>query len=71
MIRISDADIRRRIGGNIGNNVIIDFAVIRIQIQIHRDIGIQCLKIRDSFFVNIRLGFVGIIFRPEGDFVIS
>ena len=56
MVRIGDADIRGGIGGNIGDNVIIDSAVVRIQAQVYRNIGIKRLKVLNGFFVNIRLG---------------
>ena len=55
MIRVGDADIRRRLRRNIRNNVVVNFSVIRVQLQIDRNIRVECLKIRDRFFVNIRL----------------
>lgn len=55
MVRVGDADIRRRLRRNIRNNVVVNFAVIRVQLQIDRNIRVECLKIRDRFFVNIRL----------------
>ena len=65
MVRIGDADIRGGIGGNIGDNVIIDSAVVRIQAQVYRNIGIKRLKVLNGFFVNIRLGLVGIVFAQK------
>ena len=70
VIRVGDADIGCRIGGNIGNDIVVNFAVIRVQVQVYRDIGIQGFKICNGFLVDFRLGFVGIIFRPEGDLIV-
>ena len=72
MIRVGDADIRRRLRRNIRNNVVVNFAVIRVELQIDRNIRVECLKIRDRFFVNIRLTDVRVVFCPERDcFVVS
>ena len=65
MIRVGDADIRRRLRRNIRNNVVVNFAVIRVQLQIDRNIRVECLKIRDRFFVNIRLTDVRVIFAQN------
>ena len=65
MIRVGDADIRRRLRRNIRNNVVVNFAVIRVQLQIDRDIRVECLKILDRFFVNIRLTDVRVVFLPQ------
>ena len=71
MVRIGDAHIGGSIGCDIGDDIIVDTAVIGVKPQIHGDIGIQRLKIRNGFLVNIRLGHVGIILGPEGDLVIA
>ena len=65
MVRVGDADIRRRLRRNIRNNVVVNFAVIRVQLQIDRDIRVECLKIRDRFFVNIRLTVLFVSFFAQ------
>ena len=65
MIRIGNTYIGSRIGGNIGNHVIIDSAVIRIELERYLDVGIQLFKILNGLPVNIRLRLIGIIFSPE------
>ena len=71
VIRIGDADIGRGIGGNVGDHIIVYFPIIRIQTQIHPDIGIQRLEIIDCPFINPGLGLIGIVFGPESDFILS
>ena len=70
MIRVGDADIRRRLRRNIRNNVVVNFTVIRVELQIDRNIRVECLKIRDRFFVNIRLTDVRVVFCPERDLIL-
>ena len=67
IVRISDADIRRRVGGNIGNDIIIDLTVVRIQTHIDRHIRVQGFKIFDRLLIDPGLCLVGIIFRPESE----
>ena len=69
MVRIGDADIGRRLGGDVGDDIVVDLAVIRIKPQVYVDIGIQCLKVPDGLLINGRLADVRIIFRPESDLV--
>ena len=45
MVRISDTDIGRRVGGDVGNDIIVDLAVIRIQAHIYFDVGIDLLDL--------------------------
>ena len=71
MIRIGDAHIRRGIRSDVGNHVIIDLAVIRIQTQIHGDIRIKIFKILNRFLIDGRLVLIGVIFGPESDFIFS
>ena len=70
MVRISDTHIGRSIRRYIRDHIIINFAVIRIQPQIHRNIGIKSLEIRNCFLIDGCLGFVGIIFSPESNFIL-
>ena len=67
MVRIGDADVRRRVRGNIGQHIPVNLIVIRVQPHRDRDVGIQLLKVRDCFLVDLRLGLVGVILRPEND----
>ena len=62
MVRIGDADIGRGIGGNIGDDVIVYPAVVRIQAQVYRYVRIQVLEIRNGLIVNVGLSLVGIVF---------
>ena len=70
MVRVGDADIRRRVRGDVGDDVVINFSVIRIQLQIHRDVWVKGLKIGNCLLIDIGLGLVRIVFRPEGNLII-
>ena len=67
MVRISDTDIGRRVGGDVGNDIIVDLAVIRIQAHIYFDVGIDLLEVPDGLFINGSLGLVGIVLGPESE----
>ena len=71
VVGIGDAHVGSGFGGNIGDDIVIDAAVIGIKPQIDLDIGIQLLKIGDGLFINSYLGQVGVVFCPEGDLVLS
>ena len=49
---------------------VVDAAVVRVQLHRHRDVGIQGLEALDGLLVDLRLGLVGIVLRPEGDLVV-
>jgi hypothetical protein len=70
MVGIGNADVRGRIGSNIGNNVLINETVIGIQLELDLDIGVDRLKIGNRFSVDALLGGVVFVFCPEGDLVI-
>ena len=70
MIRISNADIGRGIRGNIRYHIIINLAIIRIQPQIHRNIGIKLLKIINSLLIDGCLSLVRVVLSPEGNLII-
>ena len=70
MVRIGNADVRRRPGGNIGDNVVVYLSVVGIQPQVYRNIRIQGLEIRDRLLVNVRLTLVRVIFGPKGQLVL-
>ena len=70
MVRIGNADIRRRLGGNICDNVVVYLAVIGIQPQVHGNVRIQLFKIRDRLLINIGLALVRVIFCPKRQLVL-
>ena len=70
MVRVGDAHIGSGIGGDVGNHILINPAVIGVQLQIHLDIGIQRLKVRNGLFIDIDLIDIGIILGPEGNFIL-
>ena len=70
VVRVGDADVRRRVRGDVGDDVVINFSVIRIQLQIHRDVWVKGLKIGNCLLIDIGLGLVRIVFRPEGKLII-
>ena len=70
MVRIRDTDVRRCLGGDVGNDVVVDFAVIRIQAQVDLNVRVQRFKPFDGVLVNGNLGHVGVVLRPERDFVL-
>ena len=70
MVGIGDAHIGGGVGGNVGDHVVVNAAVIGIKPQIDLDIGVKCLKIGDGLLINGHLGQVGVVFCPEGDLVL-
>ena len=67
VVRIGDAHVRGRVGGNIGQHIPVDLVVVRIQPHGHGDVGIQRLEVGDGLLVDVRLGLVGVVLRPEHD----
>ena len=65
VIRIGDADIRCCSCGQIRNDVVVDFRVIRIQLHIDADIRIQSLEILNGLMIDCRLVLVRIVLGPE------
>ena len=65
MIRIGDADVRRRIRRDIRDHIVVDLPVVRIQANVDVDIGIQLLKRLDRRLIDLRLRFIGIILCPK------
>lgn len=62
MVGVGNADIWRCPRCNIGNNIAVDPAVVRVQPQIYGNIWVECRKFFNCVPVNLRLCFVGIIF---------
>ena len=69
MVRIGDAYIGGGVGGNVGDHIVIDPAVVGVQPQVHGDTGVELLKVRNGLLVDIGLGNVGIVLGPEGDLI--
>jgi len=69
VVRVCDTDIGGSAGGNVGDHVVVDIAVVGVQPQVYGDIGIQVLELGNGLFVNISLAHIGIVFRPEGDLI--
>ena len=67
MIRIGDADVRRRIGRDIGDHVVVDPAVICIEPHIHRHVRVQRLETVNCLLVDSHLILVRVVLRPEDD----
>ena len=70
VVRVGDAHVGGGARGNVGDDVVVDFAVVGVQPQIHVDVGVQRLKILDGLLIDRHLIFVGVVFRPEGDFIV-
>ena len=70
VVRIGDADIGCGIGGDVRDDIVVDAPVVGIEPHVHRDIRVQGLKVRDGLLVDGRLDLVGVVFGPEGDFVL-
>ncbi len=69
MVGVGDADVGGGVRGDVGNDVVVDFAVVRIQPEIHGDVGIQRFKVRNGLLVDVHLSHVGVVFCPEGDLI--
>ena len=71
MVGVGDADVGGGVRGDVGNDVVVDFAVVRVKPKIYGDIGVQGFKIGYCLFIDFGLGFVCVVFGPESDLVIS
>ena len=71
VVGIGDADIGGGVRCDIGNDIVVNLAVVRIQPQIYRDIGIQRFEVRNGLLVDLHLGHVGIVLCPEGNLEIT
>ena len=69
VVGVGDADVGGGVRGDVGNDVVVDFAVVRIQPEIHGDVGIQRFKVRNGLLVDVHLSHVGVVFCPEGDLI--
>ena len=67
MVRVGDAHIRRRVGRNVRDDILVNGSVIRVGLQRHVDVRIKLFEFRDGLLINVDLRDVRIIFRPEGD----
>ena len=70
VVGVGDAHVGGGVGGDVGDHVVVDLAVVGVQPQLHRDVGIQCLKVGNCFVVDVHLGLVGVVLGPERDLVL-
>ena len=71
MVRVGDTYVRSGACGDVGDYIVVDFAVVRVKPKIYGDIWVQGFKIGYCLFIDFGLGFVCVVFCPESDFVIS
>ena len=69
MVRVCDAHIGRGVGSNVGDHILIDAAVISVELQRHLDVGVNGLEILDGLLVDIGLGNIALRLGPEGDLI--
>ena len=70
VVGIGDAHVGRGVGGDVGDDVVVDGAVVRVGLQLHLDVGIQRLEVPDRLLVNLLLGVVAVVLGPEGEDVL-
>ena len=70
VVGVGNAHVGGGIGGDVGDDIVVDLAVVGIQPQIHGDVGVERLEIRNGLLVDVHLGHVGIVFGPEGDLIV-
>ena len=70
MVGIGDADVRRGVCGNVGDNVVVNTAVIGVKAKVYGYVGVKRFKIGDSLLVNVNLRFIRVVFCPKGYLVI-
>ena len=70
VVRIRDADVGRRVRRDVGDNIVVNLSVVRVESHIDLDIRIQSLKIGNRFLIDSRLRLICIILRPESDLVL-
>ena len=68
MVGVGDADIGRRVGRDVRNDIVVNLSVVRVETHIDLDIGIERLEIGDRLFIDRGLRLVGVVFGPEGQF---
>ena len=71
MVRVGDTYVRSGACGDVGDYIVVDFAVVRVKPKIYGDIWVQGFKIGYGLFIDFGLGFVCVVFGPESDLVIS
>ena len=67
VVRIGDADVGRRIGGDVRDDIVVYFAVVRVKAHVDIDIRIERLEIRDRLLVDLGLRLVGVVLGPESE----
>lgn len=69
MVGVGDAHVGGGAGGDVGDDVVVDLAVVGIQAQLHLDVGVELLEIGDGLLINVSLALVGVVLGPEGDLI--
>ena len=67
VVGISDADVRRGIGRDVRDDIVIDLVVIGIELYADIDVRIQSLEVLYRLIIDICLIDIRIILRPERD----
>ncbi len=65
VVRVGDAHVGGGFCGNVGNDIIVDLAVIGVKPQVYSNIGIQGLEIGDGLFCKFPSGFCWCRFWPR------
>ena len=65
MVGVGYAHIRCRMGGDVGDNIVVYRSVVGVELHIHRYRWVQRLKIGYRFPIYICLRAVGVVLRPE------
>lgn len=65
MVRVGDTYVRSGACGDVGDYIVVDFAVVRVKPKIYGDIGVQGFKIGYCLFIDFGLGFVCVVFGQK------
>ena len=55
MVRVGDTYVRSGASGDVGDYIVVDFAVVRVKPKIYGDIGVQGFKIGYCLFIDFGL----------------
>ena len=69
MVGVGDTHVGGGAGGDVGDDVVINFAVVGVQAQLHVDVGVKLLKVGNGLLVDVGLALIGVVFGPEGDLI--
>ena len=65
MVRVGDTYVRSGACGDVGDYIVVDFAVVRVKPKIYGDIGVQGFKIGYCLFIDFGLGFVCVVLAQK------